>query len=118
MADVTHVEAFLASLKAKLPIWGIIIRSDRQKNTQTIADLEFIHVEQEIKGVLNQLTVIDYSEVPLEEKLHGIPDMWVFGMIIKGREIYIKLSLGFPNRSVICISFHEAERPMRYPFKE
>lgn len=44
--------------------------------------------------------------------------MWVFGIDIKGKEVYIKLSKGLPNGPVICHSFHVAERKMKYPFKK
>jgi hypothetical protein len=43
--------------------------------------------------------------------------MWVFGKNVKGQEVYIKITLGFPISTTICISFHFAEYPMRYPLK-
>jgi hypothetical protein len=44
-------------------------------------------------------------------------EMWVFGKEINKHEIYIKITMGQPNQSVICISFHIAEHPMIYPLK-
>jgi hypothetical protein len=44
-------------------------------------------------------------------------EMWVFGKNVKGQEVYIKIMLGQPGRSTICISFHIAEHPLNYPFK-
>lgn len=44
--------------------------------------------------------------------------MWVFGKDIDGKEIYVKVAMGRPNTSTICISFHLAEHPLRYPFKD
>lgn len=61
--------------------------------------------------------MIDYSEGPLNEKLYGGSDMWVFGREIKNKEIYIKISMGFEGSQVICISFHIAEFTMKYPYK-
>jgi len=43
--------------------------------------------------------------------------MWVFGFDHEGTEIYIKISMGRLNQEVICISFHESEFKMNYPFK-
>ncbi len=43
--------------------------------------------------------------------------MWVFGKDVKGKEVYIKITLGKPNSHTICISFHKAEFPMSYPLK-
>lgn len=66
---------------------------------------------------IESLTVSDYSEGPLDEILDKGTDMWVFGINIKGKEVYIKLSKGIPDGPVICHSFHVAEHKMKYPFK-
>ena len=44
-------------------------------------------------------------------------EMWVFGKDVKEREVYIKITLGYENGQTICISFHIAEHPLKYPFK-
>jgi len=116
MDDSTHVKVFLDNFKVKLRIWDLLFYSSRQKNTQTIADLE-IRVT-DVKAILAGLEVPDYSEGPLLDAAFGGADMWVFGRKVKGYEIYIKITLGKPNNPVICISFHFAEYPMRYPLKE
>lgn len=110
------VEAFLNAFKTKLGIWGILIKSDRQKNLQTIADLEIR--ETDVVDILFKLTVEDYSEGPLFDIVYGGADMWVFGKQVKGHEIYIKITLGVPSSQTICISFHFAKHPMAYPFKK
>ena len=43
--------------------------------------------------------------------------MWIFGKDVKGKEIYIKITMGSFGNSVICISFHIAEYEMQYPLK-
>jgi len=40
--------------------------------------------------------------------------MWSFGKTVQHIEVYIKISL--TERNAICISFHEAEFPITYPF--
>jgi hypothetical protein len=67
--------------------------------------------------VLQALEIKDYSEGPVEEKIYGGADMWVFGKTIKKREVYIKITMGPIGSSVICISFHLAQHKMNYPFK-
>ena len=67
---------------------------------------------------MKDLQLEDYSEGPLEEILHGGANMWVFGKIIKGQEVYIKISYGAPGTSVLCISFHVAEYEINFPFKK
>lgn len=109
------VEAFLNTFKTKLSIWGVLIRYDRQKNVQTIADLEIR--EADVKSILAKLDVRDYADGPLHDTVYGGAEMWVFGKEVKDYEIYIKITLGMPNSQTVCISFHFAEYPMSYPFK-
>jgi hypothetical protein len=44
--------------------------------------------------------------------------MWVFGKQVKKKEVYIKVSMGIENTGAVCISFHIAEHPIKYPFKK
>lgn len=114
MATPEEIESFLADFHIKMEIWGIVVRDDRGKNTQTLLDLEI--TKDYRNKMLKSLTKKDYCEGPLEEKLYGGSDMWVFGKDIKGREVYIKISLGYKGSQVICISFHIAEHPLIYPY--
>lgn len=59
----------------------------------------------------------DYSDGPITDRLNNLAEMWVFGKDVDGTEVYIKITMGKPNSNTICISFHEAEYPMSYPFK-
>lgn len=114
MSDKDAVLKFLEVFKVKKGLYGILILS-REKNRQTTLDLELTGVE--IEKIIDQLIVEDYSEGPLKEEWHGSKEMWVFGKNVKGKEVYIKITLGFPKSNAICISFHLAEHPMRYPLK-
>jgi hypothetical protein len=115
MKDKDAVKHFLKEFKEKKKIWSVLFRDDRDKNFKTLIKLEITPVDRE--KVLEGLVVTDYCEGPIEDKLYGGADMWVFGRQVKGHEIYIKISLGMPGSQVICISFHIAEHPMSYPFK-
>jgi len=115
MEQTTQIAFFLDTFKVKLGIWGVLFRSDRQKNTQTLSDLE-ISVN-DVKEILTDLALEDYSEGPLPETYYGGSEMWVFGKVIKSYEIYIKITLGLPSNATICISFHVAEFPMTYPLR-
>jgi hypothetical protein len=110
-----EITAFLNNFKTKMGIWDVLFRDDRGKNAQTLAVLEIRPVER--KAILESLTFKDYSQGPIEEKLYGGSDMWVFGKIIKKKEVYIKITLGALGASVICISFHLAEHKINYPLK-
>jgi hypothetical protein len=115
MTTKEEIEQFLAEFKVKLGIWGILFRDDRGKNTQTLLDIEIKSADRE--KVLKELKTENYSEGPLEEKLYGGANMWVFGKLIKNKEVYIKITMGLKGAQVICISFHVAEHSMKYPYK-
>ena len=46
-----------------------------------------------------------------------MPDYFESGIDVKGTEVYIKISLGLHNKRVDCMSFHKAEKPITYYFK-
>jgi hypothetical protein len=50
--------------------------------------------------------------------LNRLGEMWVFGKDVQGREVYIKVMITGVTSQTICISFHIAEHPLIYPFKE
>ena len=114
MIDRDDVENFLNDFKFKLDFFGIFFRDDRSKNALTLSELGITSNDR--KTILKDLQVEEYSEGPIIEALYGNADMWIFGKIVKGREIYIKISMGTPNNKTICISFHMAEFPMHFPF--
>ena len=115
MDTKTEIESFLKDFNLKMQIWNILFRDERGKNTQTLIDLEIRPIER--KQILETLNYKDYSEGPIEENLYGGSDMWIFGKMIKSKEVYIKITMGAANSSVICISFHISEHPIQYPFK-
>ena len=115
MATREQVEAFLVRLKEKIQVFDIVFRDDRGKNLQTLATLEITPIYR--KQVILNIDPEDYSEGPIVDTLNKVGEMWVFGKDVKGHEVYIKITLGFPNNSTICISFHLAEHPMNYPFR-
>jgi hypothetical protein len=110
-----EAEMFLRDFLVKLGIWGVVFRDDRSKNAQALLDLEITAVFRE--KILKELLISDYCQGPVQEKLYGGADMWIFGKTIKGQEIYIKITLGFAGGQVICISFHVAEHHLEYPLK-
>jgi len=116
MASKQEVETYLKELKVKMDIFGMLFLDDRGKNQQTLHDLEISPAKR--KEIINSLKAEDYSQGPLDEKMHGILPMWVFGKQVKRKEVYIKVSMGNENNGAVCISFHIAERPMNYPFKK
>ena len=115
MASKEQVEDFLKRLKEKIKVFDIVFRDDRGKNVQTLALLEITPTYR--KDVILNINAEDYSEGPIVDTLNLKGEMWVFGKDVKGHEVYIKITLGFPDSSTICISFHLAEHKMIYPYK-
>ena len=116
MASREEVALFLKQFHQKLEIYNIVFRDDRGKNLSTLALLD-MPPSARIKTI-KEITVEDYSEGPIVDTLNKINEIWVFGKDVQKHEIYIKISLGHPNCSTICISFHIAEHPMQYPYKK
>jgi hypothetical protein len=116
MTTKEEVVEFLNHFKVKMRVFQILFRDERFKNTNGLLSLEISWERR--KKVIESLEVEDYCEGPLDDKLYGIASMWVFGKYIKELEVYIKISIGRPNGSVLCISFHEAEKKLTYPFKK
>lgn len=107
------VKFFLDDFKTKMKICGVLFYS-RDKNIQALADLEISGLNRE--AILLKLEIENYSQGPIEDTNAG-SDLWVFGCIVNGKEVYIKITMGQFNHKAICISFHLAEHSMGYPFK-
>ena len=76
-----------------------------------------VYVKKYRKQIILNIEPKDYIEGPIVDTLNKMGEMWVFGKNVKKQEVYIKIMLGQPNSSTICISFHIAEHPLNYPFK-
>ena len=116
MVTIEEVKAFLEQFNVKAQIFGIRFRDDRGKNRETLLQLEITPVQREL--IVKNLLVQDYVKGPVVDELNKKGEIWVFGKDVKGREVYIKITLGYENGQTICISFHIAEHPLQYPFKK
>jgi hypothetical protein len=110
-----EVGEFLKEFKEKMKFWGVLFFDDRGKNFETLTQLDIRPKDRE--QILEELAIEDFAEGPKPEEMYGTKEMWVFGKIVKGQEIYIKITKGIAGSNVLCISFHIAERKMKYPFK-
>ena len=112
---IEEVKKFLNDFRQKTKVFDIIFRDERNKNFHSLLKLEISAIQR--KEIIFTLCSEDFSEGPFPDTLHHISEMWIFGKKLKKQEIYIKISMGHPNSSTICISFHIAEKTMYYPFK-
>jgi hypothetical protein len=109
------VETFLDELRVKEAsgLLPFLFRDDRSKNAQTLHNLDIPPNKR--KEIIRQLKPEDFYRI--EEGLYMEKySMWSFGKKLQNIEIYIKISI--TDRNTICISFHEAEFPIIYPFKK
>jgi hypothetical protein len=116
MITKKEVESFLNELHTKMKIFGILFRDERGKNQATLQELEIVPSYRTV--VIENLCVEDYVQGPVVDELNRLGEMWVFGKDVKGREIYIKVMISGATSQTICISFHIAEHPLIYPFKD
>lgn len=115
-ASQKDIELFLNEFKQKFRIYGVFF-INREKNEQTLLDLEITSKQRE-EFLLN-LKSEDYSSGPFTDAYDpDSPQNYEFGITVKKKEVYIKINMGKPEKRVMCISFHIAERELNYPFKK
>ena len=116
-ATKEEVEAFLQAFKERSKQFDIVYIDEKPNNIDTLNILEITPKSRD-KYVLS-LTFQDYSQGPDKNHFPNQNDVWVFGKIIKGKEVYIKVYINAKqNMPNICISFHIAEHAMSYPLKK
>lgn len=115
-ASIPQANNFLREFKEIITTGSRLVIIPRPPNNTTIIMLGLTQrtIELEILG----LSVLDYCSGPSQDR--DLPGkVWIFGKEINGHEIYIKLKIAQVNDTKIakCISFHEAEFSLKYPFK-
>lgn len=115
MKEKAEVENFLKDFLVKLNTKGILYADTRLVNTKALASLNLVPNDR--TKFINELKVDDFCNGPEIDHNYFDQTIWVFGKQVKGKEIYIKISMGAFNSRVICISFHPSKRPLSYPFK-
>jgi hypothetical protein len=112
--DVKQIHRFLEQLQRQLE-GGAIMFEGRPKNIQALEDLDINPSER--KNYLKQLQLENFSSGPNPDEVHKGCSLWEFGMLVKGLEVYIKITQKDAATDLYCISFHLAEYPMTYPLK-
>lgn len=89
----------------------------RVENRDTITRLG-LTIDQ-AKDMILELTSEDYFNGPSVDLNHKDREIWEFGKNIDGTEVYIKLQTCKIETGgvAICISFHEANKTINYPYK-
>ena len=122
-----EVIAFLEELKGLLGKEDFNIDSDliliRKKKPDdeehstpyTLLDLDYD--TWDVAERLKEMTVAEYSETKIDKNDLDPPLLFVFGKDINRRLVYVKLKIkGDQRRRVLCVSFHYAREPMKFPY--
>ena len=88
----------------------------RNKNMATLAMLG-ISIQDAKQRVL-ALTPSDYVGGPEPNLVRPNEEVWIFGVAVESVDLYVKLSVIVEPEECVCISFHEADRPMSFPFRD
>jgi len=107
-----EVKQTIAGASSGYQSWVLV---KRKENVECMAKLGFNY--NDVRDAILELSVADYCEGPLQDR--DMPgDLWVFGKVIGGGEIYIKLKLAsFGNlKKLRIVSFHPAKESLCYPY--
>lgn len=118
MPSLPEVELFLKQLKEKLQFNAVgVVYRPRKENMETLALLDIVPAMRD--EIIVALTAENYMSGPKNDTYDPTrPHYYEFGIIIKGIEVYIKISIGLPNKAIDCMSFHKVAYPIKYPLKK
>ncbi|ARN57057.1 hypothetical protein [Sedimentisphaera salicampi] len=108
---------FLRIFKGCLELGRYVI-ADRQDNSQFLIDSGMLVEER--REVLFSIKPENYISGPDKHHTEHNTQVWIFGQHWQDLEIYIKIGLKEVKmgHSAVVISFHKAERKIRYPLKQ
>ena len=91
------------------------INDEEHSTPYTLLDLDYD--AWDVVERLKELTVAEYSETKIDKDDLAPPLLFVFGKDINRKLVYIKLKIkGDQRRRVLCVSFHYAKDPMKFPY--
>lgn len=91
-------------------------KSEKEYSTPyTMVDLDYDN--DDVIDQLRELSVADYSETLFDKDDEHPPLLFVFGKVINGKTVYIKLKIkGEIKKRILCVSFHYAKHIMDFPY--
>lgn len=112
MTTRSQVAKFLKAFECEISNSGLIFVR-RKKNMDYLASLAlFIY---EVEEIILHLTEKNYFEGPVVDKDSSAGEIWKFSMDVQGIKTYIKLKLD--KSGAKCISFHDLEHRVSFPFE-
>ena len=113
---IKEIERFLPRFTRMLVCRSGIINCWTQKNQDTLIQLGL--TRRNLVDELISLSIIYYCSGPEPDDQRQTDVLWIFGKVIEGVEIYIKLKIFTVDGKdyVKLISFHRAEFPVKHPY--
>lgn len=117
-----EIRLFLESLRTKMDthasgVWRGVRIAPRRENQQALFELD-ITAEKRLDCIYKldvrdacQLLESDYAEEAAAGRR-----LWVFGIKVKKKWVYVKIQFGTHNEEALCISFHPARYPLSFLF--
>ena len=98
----------------------IIVKSSKDEieysTSYAMPDLEYDSFD--VVERLKELTISEYSETLVDRDDDNPPLLFVFGIDINNKLIYIKLKIKEEiTKKILCLSFHYAKHDMEFPYK-
>jgi hypothetical protein len=117
MATGGEVQAFLDQFRVCVEFGSKVEFRQTTKNIQGLVTLNLTQA-QAIERVC-ALSHEDYCNGPEADRDEDGKEIWVFGCVENGIEVYIKIRLDQkkPFSRPIVRSFHPADHPLTYPMK-
>lgn len=104
-----NIDTDLTLIRTKKP------DDEKHSTPYTLVDLDYD--TNDVVDRLKELTIEEYSETKIDRNDIDPPYLFVFGKEISGKTVYIKLKIkGKQERRVLCVSFHYARDPMKFPY--
>lgn len=120
IAERWKIEAMLMLVRrTSLDFFRVAGSNDPQSKTRVfMRSIGYRGVD--VLKVVQELEIDDYSSGPLRDDKGRPRDLWVFGKYLEEYEVYIKLAAWLKDGDVraMCVSFHEAEQPLSYPYRK
>ena len=99
-----------------------IIKKKKLDDEEHSTPYTLLDLDYDISDVverLKELTIAEYSETKIDKDDLNPPLLFVFGKDIHKKLVYIKLKIkGDQRRRILCVSFHYAEKSMKFPYAE
>ena len=119
VAERWKIESIL-ELARQIDLTTLLIPSRKDPASKTSICMRGLgYTPSDVLRVIHSLEARHYSEGPKRDDKERPHDLWVFGKVVEGKLIYIKFTVFYDNDAVmgICVSFHEPERKMAFPYE-